>query len=555
MPRANPRASLDVAVRHLFRHLNQPRELRRNPLVSWLFEAADGLSTLENEASLATRVRELIAEAAQRETDSGRNGEQWLRQRAIASRCLLKGEAPRVVAADLGISERQFRRERAQICKRLAAYIRAKQLADRAPRLEILNPLRFQFERAGAQAEAGDYERAICSYDDILAACDRLPEKVESFCKRAEVELECGRLEAALASLTSASKVLEGNVRNFGARSLAASRANIALLQSKLAWATADFSTAKTTLESARRALQTVRSVAGKRIKELFIGVLLDLASRAADQGDFAASAEALLEIEEFSQAIPDISLPLQIDWMMQRNSLAIVSARPGASFGMSNYTSNLNRALNLAKTCRSLKRIVETEAELARTVGMEAELANAGLGLGGDTALKIARRVISSARHLRNYRLSTAMSVSMADYLIASDCWRSIPSILEDAERNAVDGTHHWVVMMMVKSAYHLKAGKPLEGLRCGREAYRAAKTMGSPRVTAAVLRRLASATYALGRKGEASEYIRDSVSISERSASAFGCLQMYRMANAITGDAKYGKAAAELRHTLISR
>jgi hypothetical protein len=559
LPRTDPTASFDVAVRHLFRHLSEPRELRRNPLVSQLFDTADSPSALRSDASVVAGIRRSIGEGAEvccgPESLPARNREQRIRQFAIVSRCVLEGDSPEDVAMQLGISERQLRRERADICKRIAMYVRAKQLAEWTPRLEILDTLRFQFERASAQAEAGEYESAIRSYDDILSSSAGTADKVESFCKRAEVELECGKLGAAQTSLSDATTLLETDVRAFATKSLAASRANVALLQSKLAWATADFSTAKGALDSARRALETVRSVAGKRIKELFIGVLLDTASRSCDQGDFAASAKALGEIEAFAQTMPHMSLPLQIDWIMQRNALAIVSARQGTSFGIGEYATHWNRALDLAKTCRSLKRIVEAEAELARIVGMEAELTNGRLGLGSKTALTTARRVVFTARELRNYKLLTAMSVSMADYLVSSDGWREVPDILQDAEQNAVDGTCYWVVMMMIKSAYHVKAGRPLEGLQFGHEAYQAAKAMDNPRVTAAALRRLASITYTLGRKNEAAEYIRDSVAISERSASAFACVQMYRMASAITGDARYGKAAAELQHALMAR
>ena len=37
MPFADPKKSFEIAVRHLFRHLDDTVQLRRNPLVIWAF--------------------------------------------------------------------------------------------------------------------------------------------------------------------------------------------------------------------------------------------------------------------------------------------------------------------------------------------------------------------------------------------------------------------------------------------------------------------------------------------------------------------------------------
>ena len=86
------------------------------------------------------------------------------------------------------------------------------------------------------------------------------------------------------------------------------------------------FSTAKTALGSAKRTLEEVRSVAGKRIKELLIGHSPRIGR---DEGDLAATAQALMEIEELGQWIPDISLPLQVD-LNNASTLAVIFSASG---------------------------------------------------------------------------------------------------------------------------------------------------------------------------------------------------------------------------------
>ena len=124
MPRANPERSFDAAVRHLFRHLNEPHQLRRNPLVRHLSHTVEGEPTGQADKNAMSQLRILIGNVARRcievSTSEDTNG---YRQWAIATKCLLEGQRSELIAAELGISQRKFYYERAEVCKEIAIYI------------------------------------------------------------------------------------------------------------------------------------------------------------------------------------------------------------------------------------------------------------------------------------------------------------------------------------------------------------------------------------------------------------------------------------------------
>jgi hypothetical protein len=126
VPRANPSDSFDCAVRHLFRHFDDPLLLRRNPLVSHLFGAGRISYTQQQEGlrELWRLVRSAVEHCRSVDT-TDRNEERADRQMTLFQRYYFEKLPQQRVARDLGISLRQFYRERAEICRRIAVFIQA----------------------------------------------------------------------------------------------------------------------------------------------------------------------------------------------------------------------------------------------------------------------------------------------------------------------------------------------------------------------------------------------------------------------------------------------
>ena len=115
MPRADPTRSAYCASRHLLRNLDDAAELRRNPLVRACFApAAARRDAGENGRALET-VRGLVQASLVRcreRSGAGRARGDVGRMHAALLRCEIDKQPLAVVAAELGLSDRQVRRER-----------------------------------------------------------------------------------------------------------------------------------------------------------------------------------------------------------------------------------------------------------------------------------------------------------------------------------------------------------------------------------------------------------------------------------------------------------
>jgi len=114
MARADPTRSDYAASRHLLRHLDDAAELRRNALVHDWFPSAALYDRRARGAALE-RVRSIVLAALTRWRVSRRTPRERIalgRMYAVLLRCELERATLAVVAAELGLSERQARRER-----------------------------------------------------------------------------------------------------------------------------------------------------------------------------------------------------------------------------------------------------------------------------------------------------------------------------------------------------------------------------------------------------------------------------------------------------------
>lgn len=312
MAHADPKGSAEAAVRHLFRHLGNAEELRRNPLASSLFDDAD--RTDRDDAVAIERLRWFIAEAAARFVASACNAgalarERRARQERMVIRCGLEGASPKQVAAEFGLSKSRFYRDYWEICTEIARALQARAAAANAVRL-IFDRAAFQLERAGAQAEAGDYDAALRTYDDLLRSGPVPKLRVETICRQVELELERGNYAAARRGLDYAVETTAGANGQLASAIGAAFKARLALLHSKLAWATADFTPAAKSLEAAQRYLKPFLACPTEATTLSLIETLLERGDR--ESAITATSAQRWPAFSRFaaSRARPRFSRP-----------------------------------------------------------------------------------------------------------------------------------------------------------------------------------------------------------------------------------------------------
>jgi tetratricopeptide (TPR) repeat protein len=156
-----------AAVQHLLRHLNDLPNLRRNPLVAALFQRADSA-----DHDIQARIREIVKGAL--DLTLSRQGDGYSqrasRWRTIVQQCDLDGRRREVVAAELGLSQRQFYRERTAAHKSLATHI----VRELTRIVQSHSALASVASKADLQIELADALRRVGSFDDAGRVLNQL---------------------------------------------------------------------------------------------------------------------------------------------------------------------------------------------------------------------------------------------------------------------------------------------------------------------------------------------------------------------------------------------
>jgi hypothetical protein len=191
MARAKPARSPYAATRHLLKYAGDPRQLRRNPLTRVDFA---GRSLNEALCRIAVRV------------DAALDAIDTARHLAILVRVDLERHDPRRVATDLGLSTRQFYRERRLAHDAFhAAYLSASRTAisvesDLAQRLSW---------RATSLADSGETESATALFEDLLASGGDSAVACDALWRLATLEAWSHRFDGARSHLDACREILE----------------------------------------------------------------------------------------------------------------------------------------------------------------------------------------------------------------------------------------------------------------------------------------------------------------------------------------------------------
>ncbi len=197
MARSDPTRSDYCATRHLLRHLRHARELRRNPLAHDAFAAVHGDAAL---GAIASRVY-----AALRSMDARwPTARQHARYCALLMRVDVQRHDPARVASDLGLSTRQFHRERRVAHERFFEAYRATlpSALDGVPSL----PHELVVHAAGL-ADSGEIASASALLDDVARNADAA-DRCAALVQLAEIDAWTHRLDRARAGVRAARDIL-----------------------------------------------------------------------------------------------------------------------------------------------------------------------------------------------------------------------------------------------------------------------------------------------------------------------------------------------------------
>ncbi|HYW55093.1 MAG TPA: hypothetical protein VE826_14065, partial [Dongiaceae bacterium] len=209
MPRADPTRSSYCASRHLLRNLDDPAELRRNPLVRACFAPPAGRPDAESAGAL-DRVRGLVHASLTRcreRAPAGRFRTGVARMHAALLRCEIDKQPLSVVAAEMGLSDRQVRRERRAAHD---AFLRAfrRSASDAPPAASVDDTAALRLIEAAELHELGQSALATSACETLAASAPRLERRIEALCLAAEIELDAARYAAASVRIAEANAML-----------------------------------------------------------------------------------------------------------------------------------------------------------------------------------------------------------------------------------------------------------------------------------------------------------------------------------------------------------
>jgi hypothetical protein len=211
------------AGRHLLRHLGDARALRRNPLaMRWIAPCvadADALALVGGAVRRALTAMEGEVTVRQRRT---------ARHTVILLRMDVGFETVGAVATDLGLSERQLRRERRAAYTRFLATFRS---LEPGPARVYERTADIQIDHAGRLADSGEATSALAILEDVARRAGESTARCRALVRAADVEMELHRLDCAKTHLSHARRLILDGVVSSDAQPRLSSEHRAAVLQ------------------------------------------------------------------------------------------------------------------------------------------------------------------------------------------------------------------------------------------------------------------------------------------------------------------------------------
>jgi tetratricopeptide (TPR) repeat protein len=517
MPHAHPEKSFDLAVRHLFRHLHDGEALLRNPFVKRILKSEIGLARDDCSGAIRTRILKAAAACRSEGIKSGRETQALRRHAIIEGVCA--GDRPEKTAAAIGVSVRQYYRDRKIICARVARHLAAPGASTFG---ELREPLQLLLRRASSLIDQGFALKAVTVLEDALGRGDSVVAKVSVFLCRCSAAIQYGDAALAAESLEAAKQVLT-NSKNCGFDNTRL-RDMVDLAIVDVAIASGRDAEAGLILESLVK-----RQSSGRfdhhLSKELALDVFLESCSLHLLNGRYKHARLALSDALRLASTMDNLKSEARV-------FLAVMSAACCEdSSGSADESILLNsEALALSLSSSSARGVLYAMGGLVRAhLRMEDE----------GRAFACFQKAVQVARTMEGTK-SLVSAAILGTGLISTRYWREVGPLLAEAQGHAPPGTLKSAQLQGAVGIHLARVGNLRDGLECLRAATGLARSLRNTRLEANLLREQGLVLHQLGYATDATDCIRAALALVENGTSALALRQTHSAAAIILADWK---------------
>lgn len=533
VPRKKRGGSSLSDVRHLLRHLNDPQEVAANALTADIFRAraADGAGV--RECMLA--VRAAIAQAIQRLGTHAGNAvvrERNRRAATILQRCDLDGAAHPEVALELGVSRRQFYRDRDVALRLLTAELEARLPAPASASTSVIDTAALAFDAAEALLALGKFGDAKLTLERIAESTESSTNRLYALAELVDIECEEMCEPDALAHLHRARSVWqssgEGDPLIY---------ARLALAESSHATLLGNLIEAATHREQSIAALR--RSPASPASGEMLIRTLLAEASALRERGEQRAAMQTFEDAQQYLDQRQRQFHMLQALILNEKG--ATMMLLPGR---LADASRMHQRAAGLARERRFMRIAL---ASLLNDCAVDYWQGKPR------TALATARGVLEAARDVVFSQEYARMALTVSSFALAAKDAAAAFDLVNDAGLVATDAGALRSRAILAEARLRLRTGDHARALELAQDAYQRLERTGVKALLGSALLYMAEAHAELAQHREAIEAIDRAIEQLERSGSPFHLSKAHRLAAKLTGMKSHAKRAHEIAATLV--
>jgi hypothetical protein len=287
----NARPAEVVELARLLRRLDDAVTLRNSALLHDVFaELGEGGSHRATESMALLRARAAILSAvATLNAEATPPNIHFARQRAIVTRCDLRGEKHATVARDLGISLREFYRERRRALERLLTLIRSNLAPQQQPARSLPTRFELDMDHVANLRLVGDFKAVFTQLERIAREASIPAQGVRALCYGVEIAADVGDDERAgrffEQALAYASEI---------ATDPAPVELDIQMASAYVGWQGTDVARCSHGLERAAIAVEQLPLAADRHEIRAALGVLFRYAEIACLNGDASTALTAL---------------------------------------------------------------------------------------------------------------------------------------------------------------------------------------------------------------------------------------------------------------------